>query len=318
MPWLRWLDCCARCRPRHTPRRLSFERLDARDLLALVIDPGVHFLLPDTADQVVPILVARSAPGMDPPVTGFNLRAQLGDGSGPLAEPVFQAVRFTGGIWDASASSTSGGPIAGAEQFAQASVVFNRAGDSTVAEGLVATLVISTAGVAEGSYELRLAGSEIGADSHFIGLQAAEIPAAITVGRIEVSGRPWQNPSDRFDVNNDGVVTPLDVLIVVNDLNARGPRELPFPPVPPETPPPYLDVSGDRLCQPLDALQVINLLNEQSANVPAPEAEGKSGQVQFMRTDGNSTDDKAEAQMERDSPYCLDFSSTVLRLCHPC
>jgi len=298
IPWLRWLDCCGRCRLPRTPRRLGFERLDARNLLALVIDPGVHYLLPDTADQEVPILVARTAPDTDPPVTGFNLRAQLGDGSGPLAEPVFQAVRFAGGIWDASATSTNGGPLAGAEQFAQASVVFNRAGDSVVAEGLVATLVISTVGVAEGSYELRLADSEIGADSNFIGLQAAEIPAGIAVLRVEIFSRPWQNPSDRFDVNNDGVVTPLDVLIVVNDLNAHSPRELPFPPLAAQTPPPYLDVSGDGFCQPLDALQVINLLNEQSANVPAAEAGWKSGQVQFMRTDGSSTDGNAEARMK--------------------
>ena len=34
-------------------------------------------------------------------VTGFNLNAQLGDGSGGNPEPNFQSIEFAGGIWDA-------------------------------------------------------------------------------------------------------------------------------------------------------------------------------------------------------------------------
>ena len=37
---------------------------------------------------------------------------------------------------------------------------------------------------------------------------------------------PYQNPAMPMDVNNDGFVSPLDALIVINDLNANGPRNL--------------------------------------------------------------------------------------------
>ncbi|MFO1065984.1 MAG: dockerin type I domain-containing protein, partial [Pirellulales bacterium] len=67
----------------------------------------------------------------------------------------------------------------------------------------------------------------------------------------------WQNPRNRFDVSNDGFVTPMDALILINELNQRGPHSL----LPSDVPPPYFDVSGDGYISPLDALLVINYLN---------------------------------------------------------
>jgi large repetitive protein len=58
------------------------------------------------------------------------------------------------------------------------------------------------------------------------------------------------------------VVTPLDVLVAINELNQNGPRQLPVPVQPPLAPPPYYDVSGDDWLTPLDALLVINYINE--------------------------------------------------------
>ena len=76
-------------------------------------------------------------------------------------------------------------------------------------------------------------------------------------------GPPWQNPDNPLDVNRDGFVVPLDALLVINEINARGSRPLDDPPLdePPFEPPPYLDVNGDRFLSPLDALVVINALN---------------------------------------------------------
>ena len=54
------------------------------------------------------------------------------------------------------------------------------------------------------------------------------------------------------------MITPLNVLIVINYLNANGPATLPVPPTAALTPPPYLDCSGDRDVTALDALLVIN------------------------------------------------------------
>lgn len=71
---------------------------------------------------------------------------------------------------------------------------------------------------------------------------------------------PWLNASNSEDIDGDDVVSPLDALIIINDLNANGARELPAP-TPSFQPPPFLDSSGDGWVTSLDALRVINLLN---------------------------------------------------------
>lgn len=68
----------------------------------------------------------------------------------------------------------------------------------------------------------------------------------------------WQNQLNHLDVNNDGNVTPLDALFIVDELNANGRRALSFP----EPYPPYVDTSGDQWISPLDSLLVINDLND--------------------------------------------------------
>ena len=85
---------------------------------------------------------------------------------------------------------------------------------------------------------------------------------------------PWQNPNNALDVNNDGTVSPIDVLLLISDLNKNGSRNLPNPPVVPNVPPPYLDVSGDNKISPIDALEVISFLNS-----PQGEGEGEATSV---------------------------------------
>ncbi len=70
----------------------------------------------------------------------------------------------------------------------------------------------------------------------------------------------WQNPTNNLDVNNDGVVSPIDALIDINALNAGKGGTLPLP----ATVPPYYDVNGDGILSPLDVLIIINFLNSQS------------------------------------------------------
>jgi len=78
----------------------------------------------------------------------------------------------------------------------------------------------------------------------------------------------WQNPAHFADVNGDGDVTPDDVLLLVNDINAHDSRNLltASPPTPPS--PPFLDPSGDGVLSPLDALLVISYINGQAAGSP--------------------------------------------------
>jgi hypothetical protein len=84
--------------------------------------------------------------------------------------------------------------------------------------------------------------------------------------RVVPARSPWQNPRMPEDVNNDGRVTPLDVLIIINILNAQGSHRLPAPPTSGTGEPILIwpDVTGDGLVTPLDALRIINVLNERS------------------------------------------------------
>lgn len=86
---------------------------------------------------------------------------------------------------------------------------------------------------------------------------------------------PWQCPVFPLDVNHDGLITPLDVLIVINFLNANGPAALPLLPPAALAPPPYLDCSGDRNVTALDALVVINDLEAHGPRA-VPVASGTS------------------------------------------
>ncbi len=88
---------------------------------------------------------------------------------------------------------------------------------------------------------------------------------------VRVSSSIYQNPNNRLDVNADGLISPIDALLVINALNTGGPRPLPDDLF---VPPPFLDVSGNRQLEALDALLVINFLNR---NGNGSNAEGESG-----------------------------------------
>ncbi len=88
----------------------------------------------------------------------------------------------------------------------------------------------------------------------------------------------FTNPNNRYDVNNDGFVTPMDVLALVNMLNLTGSIDLsPFVGGEGENggKGPYFDVNGDLRVTPMDVLAVVNVLNGGSA----PSGEGESFQT---------------------------------------
>ncbi|MCA9220652.1 MAG: tandem-95 repeat protein [Planctomycetales bacterium] len=76
---------------------------------------------------------------------------------------------------------------------------------------------------------------------------------------IRVPAGPWQNPSNRLDVNADGFVSPIDALLIINRLNSDGAGPLPTPT--PTAPPPYYDTNGDGNVSPIDVNLVITELN---------------------------------------------------------
>lgn len=96
--------------------------------------------------------------------------------------------------------------------------------------------------------------------------------AIVDPGAPAAVDHPWQNPMLRQNVNNDSGVSPLDVLLLINEINKNGSRELPSTPIGNEVLPPFWDVNGDDSITPLDVLEVIRHINSQ---VPGS-AEGES------------------------------------------
>jgi hypothetical protein len=85
----------------------------------------------------------------------------------------------------------------------------------------------------------------------------------------------WQNPINRFDVNGQDGVTPLDVLLVINYINAHpGHSGLPAAPA---VPPPFYNVDGNDAITALDVLLVINYINSHPSG--SGEAEDVAGLV---------------------------------------
>lgn len=152
---------------------------------APIINVGSHDLLENTTGQTIQLYVS----GTDQ-VTAFNLKAQIGDGTGPDAEPVFESIDYSGGMWNTYANTVTGGPIGGAEQFAQASVAFNTT-VSVPADGLLLTMTIDTTGFFSGeSFDLLLKNSQIGADSDFVQIGGGTLAPDITNGTINIVPEP--------------------------------------------------------------------------------------------------------------------------------
>ncbi|MCO6457547.1 MAG: cadherin domain-containing protein [Pirellulaceae bacterium] len=76
---------------------------------------------------------------------------------------------------------------------------------------------------------------------------------------IQPSPAPWQNPFNWMDVNADGLISPVDILIIINYINTHPGN--PALPSAPKAPPPFLDVNGDNLITPADVLVIVNFIN---------------------------------------------------------
>ena len=73
--------------------------------------------------------------------------------------------------------------------------------------------------------------------------------------------RPWQNPRDAGDVNDDGIITPVDVFLIASRIVLEGAGALLDPLPTAAEPPPYYDVSGDGFVAANDVFLVANTLN---------------------------------------------------------
>jgi hypothetical protein len=89
-----------------------------------------------------------------------------------------------------------------------------------------------------------------------------EAPPLLPDAQTLVAAAPWRNAARPTDVNNNGETSPVDALLVINELIAKIYHSLPNNVLVARTDEslPFYDTSGDGLCTPLDALLVINAL----------------------------------------------------------
>lgn len=89
--------------------------------------------------------------------------------------------------------------------------------------------------------------------------EALEIRLTLDAGLAAATiSAPWQNSKNGLDVNNDGLVSPIDLLDVIDQLFVVGSGPMAAPIIPPTL---FCDTSGDNFLSPLDALLLINELN---------------------------------------------------------
>ena len=98
-------------------------------------------------------------------------------------------------------------------------------------------------------------------------------------------GEGFTNLSNPLDVNNDGFISPIDALGIINNLNANGSRGLGEGES--GSSHLYVDVNADGAVSPIDALMVINFLNRGASG----EGEGMSLQAATGSSQGDPMDD---------------------------
>lgn len=89
--------------------------------------------------------------------------------------------------------------------------------------------------------------------------------------QTQIVANVWHNALLPYDVTGSEGITPLDVLTLINYINAHpGRTELPASPA---APPPFYDVDDDRQIMPLDVLLVINYINAHPTKTSSGEGE---------------------------------------------
>jgi hypothetical protein len=139
----------------------------------------------------------------------------------------------------------------------------------TIAAGASATSFVITAiadRIVDGSQQVMIAASSVG----FTG-------GLTVVSVMDVDIWSWTNAMSPLDVDDDNFVSPLDVLVLVNDLNQYGSRRL----APTVTKPyAYVDPDGDGSISPLDVLLIINHINSKGSG----EGEGERSSSHSIAT----------------------------------
>ncbi len=106
--------------------------------------------------------------------------------------------------------------------------------------------------------------------------------------QIETNTQPYYNASIPADVNGDRSVSPVDVLILINELKKSGSNvPLNAMAAPVDSPTMYFDTDGDQFLSPIDVLLVINELNKRS-NIAEGESSLPKNRSEVIETVSNT------------------------------
>ena len=111
--------------------------------------------------------------------------------------------------------------------------------------------------------------------------------------RIHVANdtHPWQNPRNKLDVNNDGVVTTADAQAIIDVLNAGISGTLPTEIVVPFSPGSFVDCNGNGSVEPLDALLIIRHILTTDQDTSAAQGDPQAAAAQSnVAPSGEPTD----------------------------
>jgi hypothetical protein len=181
---------------------------------------------------------------------------------------------------------------------------WNDAGEHIITNAILTPSVLDSAG-AIAFTNLSIPGTALVGDTYArfrLSTTGGQLPTGeAPAGEVEdylvtLQQNPWQNPVIHCDVNNDGGVSPMDVLLVINYINAHPGAPTLLPTSRPNDMP-YLDVNGDGYVTAADVLAVINYVNQQNSQQGNGEGEAASlplagvDRAQAGRSSQNRLDD---------------------------
>jgi PKD repeat protein len=130
-------------------------------------------------------------------------------------------------------------------------------------EARVAAWVVIPAGHSSASFVIDAVDDDLLDGTQTVTIEASAAgykPGNATLQVLDPNQSSWQNPSNAYDVDNNGRVEPQDVLVLINDINSNGARVL-RERSPGDLPSLFLDVDGNGQLSAGDVLEVINFLN---------------------------------------------------------
>ncbi|MEZ6089245.1 MAG: dockerin type I domain-containing protein [Pirellulaceae bacterium] len=148
-----------------------------------------------------------------------------------------------------------------------------------------------------------------------VGAGQFHVIATLGEATLQVTGSGWTNPLNRFDTNASGVVTPLDALVILNQLARRTFMEPNSRLVDPTTlddfPGIFYDTSTNNILTPLDALQILNYLNRggASAGGEAPSALSEASSASVVPL--SSSQRRIESEAAVDASIVSNFDERV-------